>query len=411
MPKMILSRNRLVLSLCLAVLLLTHSISHAGDLRTITTKHYRIDTDLDAELAADCAERMDAMYDEYARRFSAVADFHNAPPLQVYLFTKRAGYLNRVGVTFQNTGGLFVPSQQFLATFLEGQGRDSLRRTLQHEAFHQFAHQVFPNELPPWLNEGMAQIFEEGLWTGHEFWIGQVPPRRVRQLQADIKSGRLLDFSAMGLLSPQQWAQAYNGDSNRAKSQYDQAWAMIYFLMHAKDSAGHESYRPRLFQLLQLLHDGTGATDAFTRTFPDAPKVQSAFVAYLAGLQPTPEALLIDRQATLADLMIELNTHKADLRSALSRGKYRLRYVQGDVRWESDASAKSYFNDLAGNPFSRGQLFLHARPSAPLPDVVCKCFDQYELRTRFHQQGNTIEHEIVIEPVHQQRATTVAASR
>ena len=326
------------------VVALAPSITQAATLRTITTQHYRIETDLDPELAVDCARRMDAMYDEYARRFSGVADLHDAPLFQVYLYQKRGEYLHRVGVEFQNTGGIFAPSQQYLAAFLDGQRRDSLRQTLQHEAFHQFIDKALPNNMPVWLNEGLAQIFEEGMWTGRQFWIGQVPPRRVRLLHAGLKSGRLLDFKALASLSPDKWAQTVAGDRLRAADRYNQAWVTVYFLMHAKDASGQEIYRPRLFKLLQLLHDGTDGVEAFNQIFPDAPLVQADFLLYAAALKPTVEATLIERQNVLADLIGCLHEHEAmpadvaELRDVLARGKYRVRYVQDGIDWESDAN-------------------------------------------------------------------------
>ena len=62
----------------------------------------------------------------------------------------------------KNTGGVFMSGRNLLASFLGDLGRDSLRRTLQHEAFHQFAHTVISPDTPVWLNEGLAQVFEEG---------------------------------------------------------------------------------------------------------------------------------------------------------------------------------------------------------------------------------------------------------
>src|SRR4051812_42701450 len=49
------TRNRAMFALTLAHLILASSSAHAAPLRTITTRHYRIDTDLDPELADDCA--------------------------------------------------------------------------------------------------------------------------------------------------------------------------------------------------------------------------------------------------------------------------------------------------------------------------------------------------------------------
>src|SRR6476469_624105 len=50
---------------------------------TLTTSHYRIHTDLDSSLAIDLSLRMDAMFDEYARRFAGVTDLRRAAPTDV----------------------------------------------------------------------------------------------------------------------------------------------------------------------------------------------------------------------------------------------------------------------------------------------------------------------------------------
>src|SRR5438093_11038290 len=113
---------------------------------------------------------MEQMYAQYSARWS-----NFLPPqddrFEVYLFRRRTGYLRFTGQDPKNTGGIFIPSRNLLAAFLEEQGRDGLWRTLQHEAFHQFALRAIGPQLPVWLNEGIAQIFEEGLWTGNEFNI------------------------------------------------------------------------------------------------------------------------------------------------------------------------------------------------------------------------------------------------
>ena len=83
--------------------------------------------------------------------------------------------------------GVFMPHRRLLAAFVEGVGRDGVRRTLQHEAFHQFAHETFGPNVPVWLDEGLAQVFEEAVWTGNGFVVGQVPPRRVRQLSLRVR--------------------------------------------------------------------------------------------------------------------------------------------------------------------------------------------------------------------------------
>jgi len=183
---------KLVFSLCaLCALWLITSSARAADLDILDTQHYRIHTDLDHQLAQDLGRRMEAMYAQYSTRLSAFS-VAGIPRFEVYIFQHHADYEQLVGDRFDNTGGIFIAHRNILAAFLEGQGRDGLRRTLQHEAFHQFAYSAIGPNLPVWLNEGLAQIFEEGIWTGKNFVIGQVPPRRLRQLEYDLHERRFV---------------------------------------------------------------------------------------------------------------------------------------------------------------------------------------------------------------------------
>src|SRR5881396_318874 len=142
-----------------------HAAAGPPGVREFKTVHYHIYTDLDPILAQDLGRRLDVMYEAYASR---LRQFNprgaEVPRFEVYLFRKQSDYLKLTGERLKNTGGVFMSGRNLLASFLDGQGRDALRRTLQHEAFHQFAHALLSPDLPVWLNEGLAQVFEEAVW-------------------------------------------------------------------------------------------------------------------------------------------------------------------------------------------------------------------------------------------------------
>lgn len=383
--------------------------AQAIELRSFDSRHYRIHTDLDPILADDLARRMDVMHDVYADRLSDFVPGSDAAPpprFEVYLFQKQKDYLRFAGQQFRNTGGVFMSGRSLLAAFLEGQGRDALRRTIQHEAFHQFAHSYISADLPIWLNEGMAQVFEEGIWTGTEFILGQAPPRRIRQLQADLKDGRLIDFAALTRMTPEQWSANLEADHDVGATQYNQSWAMVYFLLNARDNLGRERYRTRLREMLLLIHKGKGAQEAFTDAFGGNVKgFQARFIEFARDLKATPEATLIENQEVLADLLTELKSRGRTFDSMLAfkraavRGRYRLHYTRGQIKWHSDPNPAAYFKDLKGNPYGPEQLFLSARENAPLPDIVCVFSEKALLRTRFHRINEVIEHEVLVETI------------
>ncbi|MEO6436646.1 MAG: DUF1570 domain-containing protein [Tepidisphaeraceae bacterium] len=371
-------------------------------LRVLETRHYRIHSDLERAFAEDLGKRMDAMFEDYSRR---LADFNpdRRTKFEVYLFAKRQDYLDFTRNKVPNTGGVFMPSRNTLAAFLEGQGRDTLRRTLQHEAFHQFAHSAISTDLSPWLNEGLASVFEEGIFMGRSFSLGQVPPRRVRQLQADIKAKRLVSFKKFMNYSLDDWSVALSGEGTRGATQYNQAWAMCHFLIYA-GNPGEPIYRRRLLDLLNRLHAGQKGERAFEEAFSDnLDGFQQRFLEFARTLKPTAEASMIERQEILADLLIALNDRGEkfdsveELRRAMSLNGYRMSYTKGDVRWQTSTDPDTYFENLDGTPLTSHELYFAPRSHAALSDVVLRAPRQVKLRTRFHQSGRKIEHEVLID--------------
>src|SRR3954447_14634965 len=276
------------------------------DMREIQTRHYRIHTDLDFELANDLSQRLDAMYEAYAWRLRLFReDGQQVPRFEVYLYRNQRDYLQLTGNRMKHTGGVFISGRNLLASFLEGQGRDSLRRTLQHEAFHQFAHTVVSPNIPVWLNEGLAQVFEEGVWNGENFSLEQVPPRRIRQLRDDLDEKRLVKFDELMNLSPMEWAKRLELDHRAGATQYNQAWAMVYFLINARDDTDGFRYRPRLLKWLEMMHDGREADESFREVFGgNVGGFEKRFTEFAREMKPTPLATLLERQDVLADLVV-----------------------------------------------------------------------------------------------------------
>ena len=375
----------------------------AAELRGLESRHYYIHTDLERTLAEDLAKRMDAMFEDYTRRLS---DFNpdRRAKFEVYLFAKRVDYMKFTNNRIPNTGGVFMPGRDTLAAFLEGQGRDALRRTLQHEAFHQFAQSAIAPNLAPWINEGLATVFEEGIFMGRSFTLGQVPPRRVRQLQADMKNKRLIAFRRMMDMSIEDWAVALAGENTRGATQYNQAWAMCHFLIFSGPS-GEPTYRKRFLDMLARIHNGADCADAFRDAFSDnIDGFQSRFLEFARTLSATPEATMIERQDILADMLIALDDRGKrfdtidEFRDALSAGGYRMAYQKGDVRWSTDPDPTTYFNNLDGTPLTRDEMYLEPHTGGALPDLVLRAPRQIKLRTRFHDSPNhRIEHEVLVD--------------
>jgi len=407
-----LSPKSLVL-MTLTVALATAS-SAAQDLRVFRTVHYRIHTDLDADLSDDLGHRMDVMYDEYGRRVAEFSRPSDAAPLEVYLVHSQTKYLHLVGLTMGGSGGAFNFQRHLLASYLDGQGREGLRRTLQHEAFHQFAAETIGQNLPIWLNEGLAQIFEEGIWTGDGFKLGEVPPRRLRQLTLDIQNGSLFDFSRMLAMTPMEWA-LRRRDPIQGTLEYNQAWAMTHFLIYATDENGNPKYRARLIEMLKLLKSGDDGETAFSTAFSDnIAGFQTRFLEFAAELHPTPLATLMENQSVLGDLLVALKNRGQkfdslnDFRTACVFGRWTMHYRRANLQWQSAPDPSVYFQTSDGQPFTDDQEHFELSGDGPLDDLVCRADGMPPLRTHFYQADEKIEHETVVDTQDAQASVNTA---
>ena len=365
------------------------------------TRHYVIFSDLDDAATKDYARRLDAMYDEYAKR---LADFSidSSQKFRVHLFKKQSDYKRFTGSRLPNSAGIFIPSLQALAGYEESQGRLALRQTLQHEAFHQFAWQAISQSLPIWLDEGLAQVFEEGVWTGDQFLLGQVPPARIKLLQQDMAAGRMLPVKTLLTMSRGTF-QARMADENVGRSQYNQAWAMTQFLVFAVDENNRPRYRTRLIGWLRDLHAGRDAQQAFVSNFSgNLDGFEKRFREWVTTLTPTPLAVYSDRVSKLAEL---LRLFKQDgrefesvdvLRRHLQQGQYHLTEQRDGQTYTLDEDALTYLSGIDGRPWSSQSLYFERR-KGPLPDIVLRPPSGSTIRARFFVTGQRIDHDLVFE--------------
>jgi len=190
--------------------------------KTYPSKYYVIHTDLGPDVAREAALRLDAMAEEYHRR---TRDFGGTirRKLPFYLFSKADDYHDAGGPP--KSAGVFT-GDKLMAVGGTKPG-PGVWHTIQHEGFHQFARYAIRAPLPVWVNEGLAEYFGEGLFTGDGFVVGVVPPWRLRQLKDSLRSGRGKSLRKVMRMSYDDW----NEDIDPAN--YTRAWSMIHFLVHA----------------------------------------------------------------------------------------------------------------------------------------------------------------------------------
>ena len=128
---------------------------------------------------------------------------------------------------------------------------------IQHEGFHQFTFAFLGRMLPPWANEGTAEYFGEGLFTGNSFVTGWIPPYREKRIKWEIQHHKFLSIHKMRLMPYSQWNDVLMGTN------YDEAWSMIYFLAWAN----HQKYAAPFTRYLRLFQHGVSSPLAWARVF------------------------------------------------------------------------------------------------------------------------------------------------
>ncbi|WP_254507417.1 DUF1570 domain-containing protein [Anatilimnocola floriformis] len=104
---------------------------------------------------------------------------------------------------------------------------------LYHEAFHawldNFVYAKSRKNVPRWLNEGLAQVFESGRLDGQSLRLDAPSPTRLATLQADLKRE---PWPLAELLNNENapFLEGHARDSKAAERTYAYAWGLAWYL-------------------------------------------------------------------------------------------------------------------------------------------------------------------------------------
>ncbi len=224
--------------------------------RIIESSHYRIHTTITDEevlsLLPRIMEGAITMYRQIAPQVPA-----SPRPLDCYIFRNRAEWDRwtqrytgaDARIFLQIRSGGYTVHDRYVAYYI---GRESTFAVASHEGWHQFAGRHFKGRLPPFLEEGMACMFETVSWTEDRLprWNLSVNTVRFNSLRKAAESNDLLPLEKLCAMH----AGDIVGEANvKIDAFYAQCWAFARFLWEADNAR----YRPALQKWLAETADGT----------------------------------------------------------------------------------------------------------------------------------------------------------
>ena len=166
-----------------------------------------------------------------------------------------------------------------------------LFRQLYHEAFHAYVSNFVypanlkdtPGELPRWLNEGMAQVFETAVFEAGELRIGHADKERLERAKEMLEKNELLGIKELIGAGAKGFVIAHNGKIPDGDRAYLTAWALASYLMFDRRLPG----TPKGDLYLKAINAGGDPVEHFEKWVGQGlPEFEKAFQVWLKRLKP-----------------------------------------------------------------------------------------------------------------------------
>lgn len=294
------------------------------------SKYYNIKMDLSEEEAVDVAEHMDRTFESYANLFAGLK-LRRSARRDIYIFSTKEDYLKVLKEKFNNdgtgSGGKCITRGKVISLVAwKGPGKNALyrlKRTMQHEGFHQFASNLFP-KLPTWANEGLAEVFERGVLVDGKIVLGEVSLSDVKRLRGAKESGRFRSITDILTVKQSEWNQQVVSGS--AGANYLQAWNLCHCFLFAEDS----KYQKQFMNFLMGINAGVEWKESFVEAFgvPDFGSMNEVWLRYIETLTPLDYRKTIERMQFQAMGYIDLREREIypltmeELQAELQKAKF-----------------------------------------------------------------------------------------
>lgn len=163
-----------------------------------------------------------------------------------------------------------------------------LFQRLYHEAFHayldNFVYDPDQADVPRWLNEGLAQIFETAIVEAGELRVGHADEVRLKRVRDALKNKSLVPLAQLLKAGPDQYLALHGSDQKQSGDLYYlTAWGVAFYLTFDRNILGSK----RLDDYVQQCRRGADPLDAFGRLVDQSPSdFETGLKDYLGTLRP-----------------------------------------------------------------------------------------------------------------------------
>jgi hypothetical protein len=290
---------------------------------TFQSTYYDVRTDLGRPLAEELAHHMDDMFEHYGQVLSGLRE-RRSLRLELLLFQSPMDYgatlSQRYDARPAGTAGMCIQdrSRVTLAAWVGHQGTAAVKRTLQHEGFHQVARSLL-GDIPLWADEGLAEICENGIMVDDRVMFGEIDAAHLATLRQAEAHDALIPLRELFKRENDDWTDSVN--VGRGALLYAQAWSVVHFLLFAEDGRFQDEFD----HFMSMLNTGQSWEGAFHRSFgtTDFDALEGSWREYVRRLQPTNLRDTLRRLEFLAEGMLALRARGIhpqsldDLRTAL----------------------------------------------------------------------------------------------
>lgn len=207
--------------------------------------------------------------------------------------------------------------------------------TIQHECLHHAVYDIYERRLPRWLNEGLAQYFQDGLWLNQKLKLGMGDVDRLERLR--ISDGQHAGVEELQDTHDLGWFESEIQSAYGVSRLYESAWAVVLTLANGPVA----DLRKRFMRYLKLMRRPDAAhVDAWGRAMDGiSPRdIDYAVWDVLQQTKPRPLPLVINKLSLLGIILTVMQRGQQRMPATIEEARNRIRLLGFEVQRRTPGS-------------------------------------------------------------------------